>query len=198
MSALLIVDLQNDFSENGILPVKTTSQIITTINSLIPLFQTIIFSQDWHPMDHCSFVQNKGDFPPHCVQDTEGAKINKDIILNLRADQDVHYIKKGYQNDTECFSAFYDEIGRSTGLTYLLKSQKIDTIYVCGVAGEYCVKETLYDAIKDRFDVNLIVDAVGFLTENQTLINSYLYHYINNNVWLVDSSELISNATHLL
>ena len=75
--ALIVVDVQNDFCEGGSLAVPDANKIIPVINSLLPQFELVIFTQDWHPDNHCSF----GLWPTHCVQYTPGAEIHKDIDL---------------------------------------------------------------------------------------------------------------------
>jgi nicotinamidase/pyrazinamidase len=191
MEALIIVDMQNDFCEGGaIIPITDTDKICQVINSIIPYFEIVIFTQDWHPSDHISFDTNGGKFHSHCIQGTDGAKIVENISRDFKNRQRVYYIKKGYDSKTESFSAFYDSEGVATGLPYLLKSQNVEEIYVCGVAGEYCIKATLLDAIKDDFLVNLIRDGTGFMSDNKEEIDEYYNYYKSQGVWTIDSMDI--------
>ena len=169
-SALLVVDMQNDFLPGGSLAVSEGDQIITPINDLIKKFHNnqgkIIFTQDWHPKGHLSFAseyENKksGDlidipglgpilWPDHCVQGTEGAKIN----------QKMHHVyatailRKGYRKEIDSYSAFLenDKLTK-TGLAGMLIDLNIKKIFVCGLALDYCCFYTALDAKTQGFEV---------------------------------------------
>ena len=156
MNALLIVDVQNDFV-SGSLAVPGAVEIIPVINKLIDRFSLIISTQDWHPPDHVSFSQ----WPVHCVAGTEGARFAPDL--------NVHWIKHTILKNSHhhIYGGFLDEEGQHTGLAdYLLRmSWDIeDTLFICGLATEYCVKYTALQAAKIGIQTQVILDACRALT----------------------------------
>lgn len=170
-SALLLVDLQNDFCLGGSLAVPEGDQVIAVANVLTPQFETVIATQDWHPKNHMSFAsmhvdKNVGDvaqlngqsqilWPDHCVQNTSGAEFHPDLNTQCIA----KIFQKGVNRNIDSYSAFYDN-GRlkSTGLTNWLHQQNITTLYVIGLATDYCVKFSCLDAVADGFIVYCISD----------------------------------------
>ncbi len=104
--ALIVVDAQNDFAPGGALPVNDAQLIVPPINDLAPFFQTLVFSRDWHPSDHCSFAIDPdfvdGSWPPHCVQDTPGAEFLGDLHVPV----DAIVVSKGTKPDKEAYSGF--------------------------------------------------------------------------------------------
>ena len=172
--ALIIVDLQNDFIPGGSLPVEGGDLIINEINELAEIFNKIgqvILTQDWHPPDHLSFASNHrgkkpGDeyqsrgigpvlWPDHCVQNSEGAKFHRNLKIEL-ADK---IIQKGINPEIDSYSGFLDNDKKSeTGLADYLKSQKIERIFICGLALDYCCYATAMDGIAFGFDVYFLID----------------------------------------
>lgn len=151
-SALLLIDLQNDFCPDGSLAVPEGDQVIAIANQLMPYFKTIIATQDWHPHNHSSF---ESLWPVHCVQGTRGAQFHNELILN----HITKIIQKGTDNTIDSYSAFYDNQHlKNTGLTQWLRENHIATIYVMGLATEYCVLYSVMDAIADGFNVYVITD----------------------------------------
>ncbi|PUU88959.1 bifunctional nicotinamidase/pyrazinamidase [Halanaerobium sp.] len=169
--ALLAVDLQNDFYENGALAVPNASEINTKVNELLESdkYQLIVASQDWHPNSHLSFASNhqKEPFTPysddqglgpvlwpdHCVQQTEGAEFNSKInTVNFD-----YILRKGTDKEVDSYSAFQDNDGTNLGLAGLLKSLGIDEIDIVGLAFDYCVKYTALDSAKNGFKTNIIL-----------------------------------------
>jgi nicotinamidase/pyrazinamidase len=156
-TALVIVDVQNDFLPGGSLAVPDGDKILPKIRQLIDLKQqdVVVWTKDWHPEDHCSFTDNGGQWPTHCVQSSKGAEIHKDI----QPEDQNWVILKGYNKGADSYSAIKDNDGQSTGLAESLKKVGVKTLYVCGLATEYCVKFTVLDAIKEGFIVRVVEDA---------------------------------------
>ncbi len=156
-SALLIVDIQNDFcAENGALPVPGCRDIVENVNRYIELFQhvkrAIVASRDWHPPNHVSFKVRGGPWPPHCVQGSSGA----DFYPELKLPDSTVIISKGTDPDAEAYSAF-----DKTELHYILSKLGVRRVFVCGVATEYCVRATVKDALELGYEVILLGDAIA-------------------------------------
>ena len=172
--ALLLVDLQNDFYENGNLAVSKASEINPAVNKLLAdnRYKVIIASQDWHPKAHRSFAsthnmkafttyeEEKGIgpvlWPAHCVQGTHGADFHPDINSN----KFDYILRKGTENDIDSYSAFQDNDGTDLGLNGLLKGLNIKEIDICGLAFDVCVKYTALDSVKNNFKTNIFLPAV--------------------------------------
>lgn len=146
--ALLIVDMQNDFVRpDGALYVPSAEELIGPIQQkLDEKWDLIVFTQDWHPESHHSF----SSFPPHCIQNTVGAE----IITELRHNRSLPQIffQKGFMTETDSLSAFSDDKGNCTGLCAILRTNGISDVYVCGVATEYCVKQTAIGSVTYGFN----------------------------------------------
>lgn len=155
-SALVLVDIQNDFCPGGALAVAEGDQIIEAVNRLIPEFQLVISTQDWHPADHVSFKEQGGPWPPHCVQGTEGAELH----AALNRERISYYFRKASAPDKDAYSEFegVDAAGRT--LDEALKSHAIKRIYVVGLATDYCVKATVLDGVKHGYEVYAVTDAM--------------------------------------
>lgn len=172
MKALILVDLQNDFFEGGSLGIKDSNKIIVVINKLIDIFNEnhdlIIATKDYHPKNHISFNY----FNPHCIQNTKGSKIHKDI--NIKNINKIIY--KGQNIDVDSYSGFFDNDGKNkTELDEYLKENNIKTLYIVGLATDFCVKYTSLDAIKLGYDVYVIKDACkGIKEETEVLGAKYI------------------------
>ncbi len=165
-AALIVVDLQNDFCPGGTLAVPEGDQIIPTVQRWIRRFQDqgcpIIFTQDAHPAHHISFTEQGGPWPPHCVQGTPGADLHPDLTIPL----DAIYVEKGFLPDVDAYSGFEGMVKNSDGirteasLQQLLDSREIRTIYLAGLATDYCVKATAMDALRLGYQVKVINHAI--------------------------------------
>jgi nicotinamidase/pyrazinamidase len=181
-SALLVIDVQNCFVTGGTLPVKDGEQVVPVINKIAPAFENIIVTQDWHTPGHVSFASahagkkpfesiklaygNQVLWPDHCIQGTPDAALLKD--LSLPKAQLV--IRKGYHQSTDSYSAFMEADGKtSTGLAAYLKAHGVDTVYVCGLATDFCVAWTALDARKAGFRASVIEDASRGIDLNGSL-----------------------------
>ena len=153
--ALIVVDMQNDFIV-GSLPVKGAEEIIPNVNRYIELFSSkglcVFFTRDWHPEDHISFKENGGLWPKHCVQNTKGAMFHKDIKL---PEDNLFIISKGTNPDFDAYSGF-----QGTNLDSLLKERGIKRIFVCGLATDYCVKNTALGGLNLGYQVFVLLDAI--------------------------------------
>jgi nicotinamidase/pyrazinamidase len=151
--ALIVVDLQNDFCPGGALAVKDGDKIIPTINKLMNFFLTkslpVFLTRDWHPPDHCSFIQQGGKWPPHCVKHTWGAMFHP----NLEVPKNALIISKATKRDKEAYSGF-----EGTNLLPKLRSFGVQKVVVTGLATDYCVKNTVLDALKLGLEVLLPKD----------------------------------------
>ncbi|HJQ68024.1 MAG TPA: bifunctional nicotinamidase/pyrazinamidase [Blastocatellia bacterium] len=155
-SALILVDIQNDFCPGGALAVAEGDRIVEVVNRLMPQFQLVISTQDWHPADHISFKERGGPWPPHCVQGTRGAELHPE----LNRESISYYFRKASSADKDAYSEFEgaDEGGRTLDET--LRSHNVKRVYVVGLATDYCVKATAMDAIKLGYEVFVVTDAV--------------------------------------
>jgi nicotinamidase/pyrazinamidase len=171
-SALIVVDVQNCFVTGGTLPVAKGEEVVPVINRIAPAFANIVVTQDWHTPGHASFASSHGGkkpfetvtlkygqqvlWPDHCVQGTDDAALHKD--LKLPTAQLV--IRKGYNKGVDSYSAF-EEADRKTvtGLAGYLKARGIQTVYVAGLATDFCVAWTAMDARKAGFGTYVIEDA---------------------------------------
>lgn len=170
--ALIVVDLQNDFYENGALAVPSASEINQTVNQLLDSddYQVIIASQDWHPESHLSFASSHNEepfteysddqglgpvlWPDHCVQQSEGAEFNSEIkTVNFD-----YILRKGTDKEVDSYSAFQDNDGTDLGLAGLLKSLEIEEVDIVGLAFDVCVKYTAQDSAKNGFKTSVILE----------------------------------------
>ena len=172
MRALIIVDIQNDFVAGGTLEVPHGEQIIPLVNELSRGFNLVVATQDWHPPSHKSFASShtgKTPFetiqlgglaqvlwPDHCVQGTPGAEFHRRLDMNrIEA-----IFRKGVDPEIDSYSGFYDNgHKKTTGLSGYLRERKIESVYVCGLAADYCVFYTALDALKEGFKTVVIEDA---------------------------------------
>ena len=172
MRALIIVDVQNDFTSGGRLEVPGGETIVPVINQLVHHFDLVVATQDWHPPAHKSFASNHPKkkafdtimlnelsqvlWPDHCVQGSFGAEFHP--ALRMHSVEAI--FRKGMDASIDSYSGFYDNgHKKATGLAGYLRSRKISAVYVCGLAGDYCVFFTARDAINEGFDTFLIEDA---------------------------------------
>ena len=171
-SALLVIDVQNCFLPGGSLAVAKGDEIIPVINRIAKAFQNVVLTQDWHTPGHISFASSHAGkkpfesidvpygkqilWPDHCVQGTEGAAIHKDI--DIAHAQLV--IRKGHNPKVDSYSAFIEADGKlKTGLDGYLKGRNIETVYVVGLATDFCVGWTAMDARKLGLAAYVIEDA---------------------------------------
>jgi nicotinamidase/pyrazinamidase len=158
---LLIVDVQKDFCPGGALAIEEGDRILPVLNHWIQQARRVgvpvYASRDWHPQGHISFKEQGGVWPPHCIQDSDGAKFHPDLHLP----DDVVKITTGVRFDQDQNSAF-----DQTGLTEQLKRDGVQRLFIGGLALDVCVLATVIDALKAGFDVQVIEDATRPVNEN--------------------------------
>ncbi|UGQ17785.1 isochorismatase family protein [Borrelia sp. RT1S] len=159
-SALILVDIQNDFLESGTLPVPQSNEIIPLLNQLQSCFVHVVATKDWHCKNHISFLSKKNNkgWPEHCIRNTWGSNFPND--LNTEKIKAVFF--KGQNEYSDSYSGFYDDHTKSiqTSLLTYLRSNSIDTVFVAGLALDLCVKATIIDAHSLGLRSYLVVDAV--------------------------------------
>lgn len=171
-TALIVVDIQNDFLPGGALAVRGGDEVVPLINLLVTLpFDIIVASQDWHPLKHCSFAstwdKKTGErmmvgsveqalWPDHCVQGSYGAAFS-DKFDSSHIDLSIH---KGVDPNVDSYSTFYDNNKlRTTGLENILKERKISDLYFAGLATDYCIYYSVLDALNLGFRTHIVLDA---------------------------------------
>lgn len=169
--ALILVDIQNDFVPGGALPVPNGNDVVPVANRLMPHFDLVVATQDWHPPDHVSFADNHagrkvGDvirvngteqvlWPVHCVQETKGAE----LVAELDTARIQRTFHKGTDSRVDSYSGFYDNNRvHSTGLAKFLKDAGVSDVCILGLATDVCVKFTALDARRLGFKTCVVAD----------------------------------------
>lgn len=168
---LLAVDVQNDFCLGGALAVPGGDQIVPVINALGQRFPNVVLVQDWHPPGHLSFASTHGKrpydtvelsyglqrlWPDHCVQDTWGATLHRDLAVPHAA----LVLRKGIHSEIDSYSALYENDRKTpTGLAGYLKERGFTRLFLAGLALDFCVRYTAEDASREGFAVVVVEDA---------------------------------------
>ncbi len=169
MRALVLVDIQNDFLPGGALEVPCGDEVVPVANGLMPRFELVVATQDWHGPRHGSFAsahpgRSVGErisldgisqilWPDHCVQFTHGAE----LASELDAGRITRVFRKGMDDRVDSYSGFFDNARRhSTGLDEYLRTERINEVYVIGLATDYCVRATALDAVDLGFATYII------------------------------------------
>jgi nicotinamidase/pyrazinamidase len=152
--ALIVVDVQNDFCPGGALAVAHGDEVVPPLNKLIAEFlqrgDPVFKTRDWHPLTTKHFADFGGTWPVHCVQGTKGAEFHPDLTDDAR----IHIISKGL-GDEDSYSGF-----DGTDLAAQLRNSGVDEVLVGGLATDYCVKNTVLDALKEGFTVKALTNAM--------------------------------------
>lgn len=169
--ALIVVDVQNDFCPGGALAVAGGDEIVPGINALLPEFDAVVLTQDWHPAGHTSFAsshEGKEPFsdtmmpyghqvlwPDHCIQGTDGAEFHAGLNTHTA---DV-IIRKGWDPEIDSYSAFFENDKTTpTGLDGYLRTRGITDLTMVGLATDYCVHYSAMDAARLGFNVTVRMD----------------------------------------
>lgn len=174
MKALLLIDIQNDFTPGGALAVPDGDAVVAVANRLMPDYELVVATQDWHPEGHVSFASQHagravGDvvevmgldqmlWPDHCVQGTRGAELHP----GLTADRIDERVVKGADPEVDSYSGFFDngpaDRRQSTGLTELFRARGVTEVDLVGLATDYCVKATALDALAEGFVTRVLLE----------------------------------------
>lgn len=172
MRALIIVDLQKDFLPGGSLETSGGDDVVPVINEIMPAFDVIVATRDWHPPDHVSFADNHpgkqpGDvialngleqtlWPVHCLHDTSGAEF-PDALDSGRI---TAVFDKGTAPAIDSYSGFFDNARRrDTGLDAYLKRSSVTEVFIAGLATDVCVQATALDARDLGYETSVVEDA---------------------------------------
>ena len=203
-SALLLIDIQKDFCMGGALEVKDGDDIVPVANTLIDYFHEknslIVATKDWHPLNHKSFAinscKNVGDFgelnglpqvfwPIHCVQESEGSQFHNDLkkIENI--------IYKGEIPTVDSYSGFFDNGKKiKTKLDDFLKINHIKTLYIMGLATDYCVKYSVLDALSLGYEVFVVEDGIKGVNINPSDSEKAINEMINSGAKFISSNKI--------
>ena len=188
--ALSVTDMQNDFLPGGALGVPGGDKIIPYVNRTIELFKKsdlpIFFTRDWHPPDHCSFKDQGGPWPPHCVQNTAGAEFSSE--LNIPEGSTV--ISKGSEKNSEQYSTLGGRDADGNTESSLMKKSGIRRIFIAGLATDYCVLNSVKDALAEGYEVYVLTDAIRAVDVNRGDGERALEEMIRAGAKTITSKEL--------
>jgi len=167
-SALLVIDVQNDFCPGGALAVPNGERVIPVLNRVIERFEAkgapVYASRDWHPSDTTHFKAFGGPWPVHCVAGTPGAALHRD----LNAPENAVIVSKGQDRGDAGYSAFDGVTADGRPLADDLRRRGVSKVYVGGLATDYCVRASVLDARRAGFDVTVLTDAIAGLTPDDS------------------------------
>ncbi len=183
--ALLIVDIQKDFLPGGALAVSNGNDVLPVLLSCISKFESlglsIFATRDWHPPNHFSFTEQGGVWPIHCVTDSPGAKPPS----SFRLPSSTVIVKKGTDPETEGYSGF-----QGTTLDAQLKEVGVRRLFVGGLATDYCVLNTVKDALNLGYQVYLLSDAIRAVNLQPNDGKQAIEAMRQQGVILIESSEV--------
>jgi nicotinamidase/pyrazinamidase len=160
--ALIIVDVQRDFLPGGTLAVPGGTAVVPPLTQCAKAFAgaglPVFATRDWHPPDHCSFRQQGGQWPVHCVAGTAGAQFPPALVLP----PDTQIVSKGTSSAAEAYSGF-----QGTDLAVRLRASGCRRVFIGGLATDYCVRATAEDALAAGFAVVVLEDAVRPVDVNE-------------------------------
>lgn len=206
MKALLLIDLQNDFCKGGALEVKDGEKVIPIANLLIEKFKKsgnlVIATKDWHPISHKSFAQNSNGrigetgtlnglsqiwWPVHCVENTSGSEFHPNLDKNID-----NIIYKGNNKEIDSYSGFFDN-GKltKTNLDNILKKNNIKTIYIMGLATDFCVKFTVLDGLELGYEIFLIEDGCRGVNLQKNSSENAIKEMKNKGAIIIKSSDIL-------
>jgi nicotinamidase/pyrazinamidase len=200
---LIIIDVQNDFCPRGALAVEGGDSVIPVINAISPSFATVVATQDWHPENHVSFAKaHPGKepyesveigglvqelWPEHCLAGSPGAAFHKDLDLIPVG----LVVRKGRSPGLDSYSAFFENDRRTpTGLDGFLRELGTKTVFLCGLATDYCVLFTALDAARLGFSTVVIRDGVRGVGVPEGSVERAFSSMAEAGVRIAGSSEL--------
>lgn len=208
-TALIIVDVQNDFCTGGSLAVPGCEDAIGAINRLRRnyAFDYIVLTKDFHPASHVSFSTNHEGhspfttielkesgvkqelWPVHCVAGSAGSEIHRDLLVS---ESDI-IIYKGKNESIDSYSGFGAQ-GEHTGLTEFLAENHVETVYVCGLAYDFCVGSTAIDSAKLGYNTQIIVDATASISPETVAAMNKRFVQHKDKLTLTSTSSMINLA----
>ena len=199
--ALIIIDVQNDFCQQGALAVPDGEQVVPVINQLAKKFQTVVLTQDWHPANHASFASSHNAepfttttlhygeqtlWPDHCVQGSKGAEFHSELRYNNAS----MIICKGMHQNIDSYSAFFENDRTTpTGLIGYLHTMKIKRVFCAGLAFDFCVRYTAEDAATQMFETIVIENACRAIDMDGSVTDT-VQSFLKNEIALLQSSEI--------
>lgn len=204
MKALILVDIQSDFIPGGALPVRGGDRVVPVANRLIPQFNLVVATKDWHPADHLSFAsqhpgRSVGDvieldglqqvlWPDHCIASTPGAA----FVDGLDVSGIDCVFEKGTNRTVDSYSGFFDNGRRqTTGLHQFLRARAVTEVFIMGLATDYCVKHTALDAVELGFSTNLILEGCRGVDLNPGDVDRAIEDMKHGGVRVADSTTVI-------
>ena len=195
--ALIVIDVQNDFCPGGALAVTGGDEILPAINAMMGDFGTVVLTQDWHPANHSSFAANHpgaSDYatidmpygpqvlwPVHCVQGTSGA----DFHAGLQTGAAQMIVRKGFRSDVDSYSAFFENDQLTpTGLDGYLRNRGVSAVTIVGLATDFCVAYSAFDAAKLGYHVRLVETACRAIDLNGSLAQARAQTVAAGVVWI--------------
>lgn len=210
MKAFILVDIQNDFLPGGALAVPDGDAVIPVVNRLMPHFDVVVATQDWHPAQHGSFAANHAGnhagkevgetielegleqilWPVHCVQGSSGAELAQD----LKKEPIQEIFQKGTHPRVDSYSGFFDNGRKDTGLGDWLKQRGVTDVYVAGLATDYCVKATALDAASLGFNTYLVEDACRGVNLQPGDVAEAVETMRHRGVRVIQSGDIVSTS----
>jgi nicotinamidase/pyrazinamidase len=201
---LLVIDVQNDFCPGGNLAVHDGDSVVPVVNHLASQFDLAVATQDWHPDNHVSFAKNHAGrsvydrvevngisqvlWPTHCVAGTHGADFHP--ALNTENFQLI--LRKGTNPAIDSYSAFMENDKKTiTGLEGFLRGRRIEHVYVCGLATDYCVFYSAMDSVGAGFKTYVVLDGCRGVDMPQGTINKAVAAMKENGIFILHSSSLL-------
>jgi nicotinamidase/pyrazinamidase len=181
--ALVIIDVQNDFTAGGALAVPDGDAVVEPLNRLAQQYDTVFATRDWHPPDHHSFEPHGGPWPVHCVQGTEGANLHPGLDRSAIGE----LVDKGDEREVEGYSAF-----DGTDFAQRLRAGGIDSLVIGGLATNICVRSTALEARELGFDVALVEDASRGIELEPGDVERAMREMEDAGVRIVTSSSLLT------
>ena len=189
-TALLLVDVQNDFFPGGPLATPEGDGIIEPVNRLIEMFERnglpTYATRDWHPEGHCSFKEQGGPWPPHCIRETPGAAFNPAIQM---PDSAV-ILSKATTQDRDAYSGF-----DGTDLADRLRQTVVSSLVVAGLATDVCVKNTVFGGLEEGFDVTVVREAISGVEAQPGDSEKAMQEMVDKGARLVSIDHLDLNAS---
>ena len=183
--ALIVGDVQCDFCPGGALPVARGGEVVKPLSNMVRLFSKedapVVFTRDWHPRNHCSFREFGGIWPPHCVQHTRGAEFHPALHVPKKA----IIISKATDPKRDAYSGF-----QGTELAEILMERGVVEVFVGGLATDYCVKNTVIDALKNSFTTHVLTDCIRGLNVKPTDSAAALREMVSGGAKKVTSEAL--------